>query len=296
MNFINKLERKFGKYAIHNLMYYIIAIYVLGWIIQLVAPEIYTSYLSLNAEAILHGQVWRIVTFLLNPPSSSPLFMIFALYLYFIIGMNIERAWGAFRFNLYFFVGVLLHVIAAIIIYLIFGINLDLGTYYLNLSLFFTFAALYPNMQLLLFFIIPIKIKWIALLNGVFFAATIIFGIAINFLPEVAQYNLFTNLYRFGVIATLPSSIAALVSMLNFIIFFFATRNYKRVSPKEVHRRNVYKRQVNEHTRKDSQARHKCAVCGRTEKDSEDLVFRYCSKCHGGYEYCQDHLFTHEHK
>ena len=150
MNFINKLERKFGKYAIHNLMYYIIAIYVLGWIIQLVAPEIYTSYLSLNAEAILHGQVWRIVTFLLNPPSSSPLFMIFALYLYFIIGMNIERAWGAFRFNLYFFVGVLLHVIAAIIIYLIFGINLDLGTYYLNLSLFFTFAALYPNMQLLL--------------------------------------------------------------------------------------------------------------------------------------------------
>lgn len=292
MNLINKLERKFGRYAIHNLMYYIIALYVIGWLIQMFVPQVYSAYFSLNAGKILQGQVWRIFTFLMVPPSASPIFMIFALYLYYMIGMNLERAWGSFRFNLYFFTGVLFHVIVAILLYLVFHISFELDTFYLNMSLFFAFAALYPDMQLLLFFIIPIKIKWLALLNGLLFTVTIVSGFIINFLPYAAGINMYNNLIRFGIVAALPNSIAAFVSLLNFLIFFLGTRNYKRVSPKEMRRKSNYKKQVKAETK---ESRHKCAVCGRTEKDGDDLVFRYCSKCDGNYEYCQDHLFTHQH-
>ena len=102
MNWINKLERKFGRYAIHNLMHYIIILYAVGFALNLIAPGFYMEYLSLDASAILHGQIWRIVTFLIQPPDGSPIFIIFALYLYYMIGQNLEAAWGAFRFNLYF--------------------------------------------------------------------------------------------------------------------------------------------------------------------------------------------------
>lgn len=271
MNFINKLERKFGKYAIRNLMWYIIVLYAFGFVLMLFAPEIYYQYLSLNAEAILHGQIWRIVTFLIQPPDGSILFIIFALYLYYMIGTSLENAWGAFRFNLYFFTGVLLHVIAAIALYLINGKVYTLGTGFLNLSLFFAFAAIYPDMEFLMFFLIPIKVKWLALLDGAFFVVSIIGGF-VGGMPSV--------------------SIAALVSIGNFLLFYFATRNYQRVSPKEIKRKKKYKQQIKVST---SGPKHKCAVCGRTELDGENLEFRYCSKCDGSYEYCQDHLFTHEH-
>ena len=100
MKFMNKLERKFGKYAIKNLMLYIIGLYALGFFIELLTPNVYTQYLSLNMEMIFKGQIWRLVTFTIAPPqTSSPIFIIFSLYLYYIIGINLERVWGAFRFN-----------------------------------------------------------------------------------------------------------------------------------------------------------------------------------------------------
>lgn len=267
MNFMNKLERRFGKYAIHNLMYYIIILYGIGTVLDLVAPGVYDNYLSLNAAAILHGQVWRIVTFLIQGPSQGILFAIIALYLYYMIGINLENQWGAFRFNMYFLVGVLGHVLAAIIVYLITGVPYLLGTSYLNFSLFFAFAATYPNMQFLLFFIIPVKAKWLAWLNGAYFVYAFIFG-------------------------NIATRICVVLSLANFFIFFFATRNYKKISPQEIRRKKVYKRAVSQPK---GVTKHKCAICGRTEEDGEELEFRFCSKCDGNYEYCQEHLFTHQH-
>ena len=113
MNWLDKLERKMGRYAIHNLMYYIIILYVVGLVVQLFAPSFYYQYLSLDVNAILHGQIWRIVTFIIQPPQTNYIFMIFALYLYYMLGRELENTWGAFRFNLYFFAGMLFHVIAA---------------------------------------------------------------------------------------------------------------------------------------------------------------------------------------
>ena len=200
MNWIDKLEKKFGRYAIHNLMYYVIILYALGYVINVVAPDFYTGYLSLDPTAILHGQIWRIVTFIIYPPSTGLFFFLISMYLYYSIGKVLEMQWGAFRFNLYLLTGMLLHVVAAFLSCYVFGANIGpmFGTYYLNYSLFFAFAATYPNNR------------------------------------SVQQGE-------------------------------------KRASV------------------------HRCAVCGRTEKDGDDLVFRYCSKCNGNYEYCQDHLFTHEH-
>ena len=159
MKFFDKLERRFGKYAIPNLMYYIIGIYLVGFVIELFAPDVYTYYLSLDVAKVLHGQVWRLVTFILQPPSSSIIFMVFTLYFYYVIGTVLERIWGSFKFNVYYFSGVILHIIAAFVIYIIFGWSFNMSTYYINLALFLAFAVEQADTEVLLFFVLPIKMK-----------------------------------------------------------------------------------------------------------------------------------------
>ncbi len=288
MNWISRLERKFGRYAIPNLMYFIIILYGIGFVLDYINPYFYIQYLSLNAAEILHGQIWRIVTFLIQPPSNNLFFLIIALYFYYTIGRALEQIWGSFRFNLYFFTGVLFHVIAALLVYLFTGQVYMLGTSYLNLSLFFAFAAVYPDMEFLLFYIVPVKAKWLAWIDGAFFIWTIIQG----FLPS----------YGGTYSSDRASAFAAAISILNFVIFFVSTRNYAQYSPKQQKRQREFKKQMKARPQNHYAAqpdgrvpKHRCAVCGRTELDNPELEFRYCSKCNGNYEYCQDHLFTHEH-
>ena len=288
MDWISKLERKFGRYAVPNLMTYIIILYGAGFVLNMINPSFYDMYLCLDAQAILHGQIWRIITFIIDPPSDSIIWIIFALYLYYFIGKQLEMIWGAFRFNLYFFAGVLFHVIAAILVYLITGVSLPLGTHYLNMSLFLVFAALFPDLQFLLYMVIPIKAKWLALLDGLYFLWAVIQA----FLPAYGGNPLFGTYYK-------ANALAAVVSILNFLIFFLGSRNVKPYTPKQMKRKHEFKKNVKEAQRSVNVyaggAKHRCAVCGRTELDNPDLEFRYCSKCNGNYEYCQDHLFTHTH-
>ena len=291
MKFLDKQEKKFGKYAIKNLMYYIIMLYALGFVIMLVKPEIYTNFLSLNAPAILSGQIWRIFTYIIYPPTGSLITILISLYFYYVVGSMLERQWGTFRFNLYFFTGVILHAAAAIFIYLIWGAVLEMGTYYLNLSMFFAFAAMFPNMQVLFMWLIPIKMKWLAYIDGVYFAVTIVAG----FMSESLSYDMLVRLYSFGIIANKAYAVMALVSLLNFLFYASTFRSIQRMTPKEVYRRKAYEHKVAQAQVMKNMPRHKCAICGRTEKDHPDLEFRYCSKCEGNFEYCQDHLFTHEH-
>lgn len=277
MKFLYKLERKFGKYAIQNLMKYIIVLYGIGFVINMVNPYIYYQFLSLDASMILKGQVWRLITFIIQPPSNSLIFVVFALYLYYIIGVNLENVWGAFRFNLYFFVGVLGHIIAALGVYIVTlllngsGTVIIMDTTYLNFSLFFAYALTYPDVKVLIYFLIPVKMKYIAYLDAAFFIISIITAIGSGDWATV---------------------VAIIVSLLNVLVFFMATRNYRRIDPRDIYRRHHFKQQVREAT---SITKHKCAICGKTENDGDDLVFRFCSKCNGNYEYCQEHLFTHEH-
>lgn len=281
MNFLNKLERKIGKYAVPNLTLYIIGTYVVGYLLYFMAPSV-LQFLMLNPAEILHGQVWRIVSWLLIPPSSFGIFTILMLFVYYSLGNTLERSWGTFRYNVYIFGGILTTIIGSFVLYLV---SLVIGgsvyaelmsylyagsfsTYYISMSIFLGFALTYPDMQMMLYFLIPIKIKWLAILDVVFLAIAMIQG-------------------DWGTRVVILSSLA------NVLVFFFTTRNYRRVSPKEIRRKQVYRAQTRQ---AQGVTKHKCAICGRTEKDGDNLEFRFCSRCEGNYEYCQDHLFTHEHR
>lgn len=299
MNFINKLEKKFGRFAVSNLIVYVLAAYGIGYIVQMVNPQMY-SMLGLNPAQVCEGQIWRLFTWICTVPQDLSIFIIFMFMFYYWIGTTLERYWGAFRYNLYMFSGYLFMTIGAMLIYLITGlamgwesaVSLDMSTYYINLASFLAFATLFPDVQVYFMMILPIKIKWLAIVDAVYLGYICIDCIAALYRVE-SQYEL-TGAMRAGVYSMALSSVFAIVfSVLNFLIFFFATRNYRRVSPKEIHRKRVYRQQT---MKAQSVTKHKCAICGRTEQDDENLVFRFCSKCNGNYEYCQDHLFTHEHK
>lgn len=275
MNFLNKMERKLGKYAIQNLTFWLIGFYILGYIIEFTMPNV-LAWLALEPYYVMQGQVWRLVSWILIPPSTNLIFMIFMLMCYYFIGISIEHAIGTFRYNVYLLGGMIISTISAMALY---GINyLVTGTYlrgigdsfsanYINMSLFLTFAVLFPNAQFQLYFLIPVKAKWMGIIEAVWAAFSFIGG-------DVSQ------------------RVAILASLANFLIFYLCTRNYHRVSPKEIHRKQVYRQQMRQ---SQGVTRHKCAICGRTEKDGDNLEFRFCSKCEGNYEYCQEHLFTHQH-
>lgn len=265
MKWIDKMQRKFGRYAIPNLMNYIIGLNVIGFVLLMLNPNFY-FFINWDMDLILRGQIWRLVSFLFIPPSSNLLSMLLFCLVYSMIGNTLERIWGSFRMNLYLITGIVGHILAGIVIYFLTDFNVQLSTVYLNSSLFFALAATFPDAQFYLYFIIPIKAKWMAILSGALYVF------------EIIQGNWSTR-------------ILIILSMLNFIIFFFATKDMNRIRPKEIKRRQEFKKQV----RPTAQTKHKCAICGRTEKDGDDLEFRYCSKCEGAYEYCQDHLYTHKH-
>ena len=266
MKFFQKMERKYGRYAIRNLMYYIIMMYVVGFVLVKVEPFFYWQYLSLDVAAILHGQVWRLVTFMIYPPTTSLIWIVFILLMYYSLGISLERVWGSFRFNVYIFMGILGHILAAFVAYLVFGEPLLLTPTFLNASVFFAFAATFPDEWFYIYFVIAIRAKWLALFEGATFLMLLIVG------------NTATRL-------------EIVLSLANFIIFFLMTRDYRRVSPKEIKRKKDFKTQI----RPKSRAHHVCTVCGRTDEDSPGMEFRYCSKCEGSYEYCMDHLYTHQH-
>ena len=255
MNLMNRLERRFGRFAIPNLMYYVAMMYLLGVILSFINPYLYYNWLSLDAGAILSGQVWRLVTFLICPPSSGIFFNLIAMFLYYSLGTTLERTWGTFRFNMYFFMGVIGHIAAVFLIYGIFR------------------AVTFPEMVFYLFGLVPIKAKWFGAIIGVQFAV---------------------DFFRGG----MPTKIGILVSLLNFIVFFLMTRDMKRLSPQEIIRKEKFRRESSPaavQKMRPSGTIHRCAVCGKTEKDDPSLEFRYCSKCAGNMEYCMEHLYTHVH-
>ncbi len=275
---LNKLERKLGRHAIPNLILWLLAGYAIGFTLAYTAPEV-LSLMTLEPYYILRGQVWRLITWVLMPPDTSLLFAVIMMLFYYQLGQSLERTWGSFRFNDYIFGGILFTVIGAFVLYGIFyalngipvtGMGAFFTTNYINMSIFLAFAVCYPNMQVYLYFIVPVKMKWLAVVYG--------------------------GLIVFSLIQTnWAGAVAIISSLLNFLVFYVSTRDFHRISPKEIHRRQAFKSQMRQSAPRPGITKHKCAICGRTEKDDPALEFRFCSKCEGNYEYCQDHLFSHQH-
>lgn len=289
---MSRWEKKFGKYAIPNLTMILIACYVAGYLMKWLTPGL-LEHLTLNSYAILHGQVWRLVTWVIAPPSSFDIFTIIMLLFYFNLGTSLERTWGTWQYNVYIFTGIFLTVIGSFLCmglyYLILGDAItpqnaslifamgawQFSTYYINMSIFLAFAATFPDVQVLLMFVIPVKVKWLGVVYAVFL------------LVELIQYYSLGMYYWFAVAA-----IAA--SLLNFVVFYLRSRHsYMHLNPKQMKRKMEFRQDVKRNSRI---TKHKCAICGRTEEDDPTLEFRFCSKCNGNYEYCQYHLFTHEHR
>ncbi len=291
------MEQKFGKYAVSGLMRYVVLVSIIGCVIGLAAPGFYEMYLSLNVYAVLHGQVWRIVTFLFYPYVSmssggaliNVVFFAIMLYVYYWIGNVLEQVWGRFRFNAFYFTGILLMLIMTFGYYFILchvngqalapqiglGLANQIDLSDLNLSMFLAFAFLSPDTVFRLYFLIPIKAKW---LGYIYIVMNVV---------EIIQY-VQTGDYRGYMRMLLIVS-----ALLNFAIFYaIARKPYVGMRVKQAKKRRVVYKNT---AASAGQPRHKCAICGRTEIDSPQLEFRYCSKCEGNYEYCSDHLFTHEH-
>ena len=290
MNQQNRLRRKLEKYAIPNLTLYLIICYGIGYLMQFLVPAGY-QYLMLDPFLVLKGQVWRLVTWILIPPDSSNIFFVLiTLYLYYSLGGLLERIWGTYKYNVYLFSGLLFTILGAFVLcgysvlmgaqptmytglYLLnngsavyFG---QFSTYYINMSIFLACAASIPDVQVLLMFLFPIKVKWLGIVYGII---------------------LLVNCIQGGI----ATWIVVIFSLLNFLVFFLRSKGKMHLSVGQIRRQEFHQKMRSAGQTKGI-TRHKCAVCGRTELDGDDLEFRFCSKCNGNYEYCQYHLFTHEH-
>ena len=291
MNQQNRLRRKLEKYAIPNLTLYLIICYGIGYLMQFLVPAGY-QYLMLDPFLVLKGQVWRLVTWILIPPDSSNIFFVLiTLYLYYSLGGLLERIWGTYKYNVYLFSGLLFTILGAFVLcgysvlmsaqptmytglYLLnngsavyFG---QFSTYYINMSIFLACAASIPDVQVLLMFLFPIKVKWLGIVYGII---------------------LLVNCIQGGI----ATWIVVIFSLLNFLVFFLRSKGKMHLSVGQIRRQQEFHQKMRSAGQTKGITRHKCAVCGRTELDGDDLEFRFCSKCNGNYEYCQYHLFTHEH-
>ncbi len=295
-----KLEKKLSKYAIKNLPMIMIGCYVLGYILAFIDKQnIILNMICLNPYRIMHGQVWRLVSWILIPPSSFGLFTIIMLMFYFSIGRTLDQVWGSFKFNVYIFSGMLFTILGSFVLMgllyafpslMAFPESMDLSlqlcgvryfsTFYINMSIFLAFAATFPDNMVLFMFFIPIKIKWLGIAYGILLVFQAITGTAYD-------------------------RVVIIASLLNFVLFFFLYRKSMNQSVsdriKAAKRKHEFERKMEEARNNVSfgnnagVSKHRCAICGRTELDNPDLQFRFCSKCNGNYEYCNDHLFNHKH-
>ncbi len=185
---IDRIATRMRRMAITSLMKYLVICMGAVFVLDLFFFGQLSDLLVFRRDAILNGQIWRLITFIFLPIISSPLFVVFVLYFYYMIGEALENEWGVARFNLFYFTGLVGTIIAGFISG--FATN-----HYLNLSLFFAFAILFPETELRLFFVLPVKVKWLALLNAAYFG-----------------YQL--------IVASWSFRLALLVSIINIILFF----------------------------------------------------------------------------
>ena len=265
---------KHPRFGVPNLMLYIVIISLAVWLLSIMDPsKTLMSFFVFSPERILKGEVWRLVSFIFVPQSLSFWELLF-FYFYYWIGNVLEKEWGTPRFNIFLISGVLLTAVYGFIIYFITKQSIAVTTYFIYLSMFFSFATLFPDVQVLFMFIIPIKVKWLAYLDAAFFL--------LSMLTQPFPFNL------------LP-----LVAVLNYLVFFgddlfSSLRSNKARYNKTTVNFNREKQKI-KYEQKNASYTKKCAVCGRTDTDYPDLEFRYCSRCAGYHCFCQDHINNHIH-
>jgi len=279
MNKIDRFCYNHPRFGIPNLMKYIVIGTGIVWLFSMMSAGgagsgYLMDLLCFSPYHILRGQVWRLFTFVLIPQDGG-IWLLITLYFYYFIGSTLENQWGPGKFTIYYLFGMLFTIIYGFVVYFAAGRSISVTSYYINMSMFFAFATLFPDTTVYLFFVIPLKMKWLAILDAALFAIDI-------------------------VTLSFPYNLIPLTAVLNYFLFcggwlldyFTPARRKQRkntVNFKSEVRRIQYEQRTREYTRK-------CEVCGRTDVSHPDLEFRYCSRCSGYHCYCIDHINNHTHK
>lgn len=259
-----KLERKLRPFAVPHVTVGLIVAQVAVYVLSLARPEIIENAALLRGR-VLEGEVWRLVTFLALPPlSMHPVFMFFFWYLFYLMGTALEQGWGALRYNLFLLIGYLATVAAALALPEGAGGGALRSNAFLQGSVFLAFAFLNPDFELYLFFILPVKIKWLALLTWLWYGWSLLYD-------------------------PWPQKLLVLAAVCNFLVFFGKDIVWKlRAGRKRM------ARQAERISRREEPF-HRCLVCGITDKTHPHMDFRYCTQCEGTCGYCTEHIRSHEH-
>jgi hypothetical protein len=257
MDLISKLEKRFGSWAIPNLAVYLIAIQAIG-VVLLLGEYAGWEDLVLNGHLVMkRGQWWRLLSFMMLPRTVHPIWLFFAFYIFYLMSSALERQWGAFRFSLFVLCGYLFTVATAFIA----PGEIITNAFFLG-CVFLAFATLFPNFELRLFFILPVKVKWLGWLTAGFY-------IFILFSADVG------------------SRLCVVAAFANYALFF--GKDFIR-NLNAARRRQAY---ANERAEVAAQPFHVCAKCGVSDKSDGSLYFRYCSTC--GKCFCEEHIGNHGH-
>jgi membrane associated rhomboid family serine protease len=259
MNLLHRVERKVGRFAVSNLTIYLIAgrsFFYLMYLTGKLAPG--DTYLS--ADMLLSGEWWRIFTLPFDPPRQSLLFTLFAWYFFYMLGSTLEAHWGSFRYNAYLLLGCLITVAASFL-----SPSYPVTNAFLGGSIFLAFATLFPDYQILLFFVLPVRVKWLALITWLGYA------------------------YQFA-LGGWGTRCMVLAAVANFLVFFrqeilvnlrYGRREFAKGAVRSVQR--------------ESGPVHRCTTCGITDSSNPEMDFRYCPQCDGQHGYCREHIFSHQH-
>jgi hypothetical protein len=259
-----KLERKYGKYSIGGMTYYLLGLMGLVLVANLASPGL-ASRLDLVPERILNGEFHRLFTWVVLPPGLEPLWGLLGMYFVHMVGTNLEAQWGSFKYEVYWATGIVITVAIAM------AVGIDTSNSYLLMSLFLAFATLFPDYQILLFFFIPLKVKWLAILDGLMLL------VLIGWLPG------FQKLFP-------------VASVANYLLYFgpelwALLRGFSKRA-RHQQRSQAFRRDAGE----EKVSTRKCTRCGITDVTDPKAEFRVCicEKCGGKpTEFCLAHARDH---
>ena len=282
---IDRFAIKHPNFGIPHLINYILAGNIFIYILDLFSNGAATQLLGLDISSVVYGlQIWRPFTFVFVPESSRPLWFIVSIFFYYFLGNTMEQSWGTPKFTLFYLTGALLTILADLVTFFWTGG----ASYILILSavhdtLFLAFATLYPDAPLRLYFILPIKAKWLAAFY-VFMQVWNLLSINGLLLPIILP-------------VILP---ALLASWINYLLFFWSDisgffRNAQAQRRHQTSPQTINFKRAQQEIQQRKGYLHKCSVCGITDQDAPDMDFRYCSKCNGYYCYCANHINNHTH-
>ena len=293
---MKNLRTRFNRFLLRNrdkgipnlMLYLSIGSAIVYLMSHMAGNMVLYNWLCFDRDLILKGQVWRLFSYALTygVGNYNLLLIAISLFCYYSLGRAIEMSWGTLRFNLFYLTGILLMDVFCMIFPM-----MQADVYYLNLSLFLSYATLFPDAHFLLFFIIPVK-AWIFALVDL--ALVLVEVVALSVPVFLFPYNLFP-----------------LLSIAKYFLFF--GKDVVNVIPLSwrINARRAFKKKGSKKTgavpfptagsyqastaKVQAPYTHKCTVCGRTDVTNPELEFRYCSRCNGYHCYCEDHISNHIH-